>query len=101
VLWCHLGKHRVELLSDLPLTNRSEVGSNDTHKTREFRHMEPRACGVEEFEIKLVLENLCYLLGIPACQTEFRIIEPGKQIIGMALIIVENDVSGLLVRPDM
>lgn len=72
--------------SRVPLAYRVVIAAHDACKAREFRDVKSLAVGIQPFEIECVVKNVGDFGDVAFLETDVGIVDPGKEIVGMAAI---------------
>src|SRR5262249_27620461 len=81
------------------LTDGTEIPTHDPSKTREFGDMKPLPMRVQLFQITGMVKNARYLPNLPLLKTQVRVVDLGKEILGMTTIGFPNTGVGFLQVP--
>ena len=79
-------EHLIIQGSSVPLTNGTEIPTQDPSKAGEFGDMKPFPMGIQLLQIKGMVKNAWNLPDLTLMETQIRIVDLGKEILGMTAI---------------
>src|SRR5262249_30426242 len=89
-------QHLIIQGSGLPLTDGTKIATHDPGKTGQFGDMKPRPMRIQLLEIKGMVKNPWNLPNLALLETQVRIVDLGKEILGMTAIGFPHQGGGVL-----
>ena len=89
-------EHLIIQGSSFPLTDGTKIPTHDPGKAGEFGDMKSLPMGIQLLQVKGLVKNPWNLPDLPLLETQVRIVDLGKEVLGMTAIGVPDTGGGFL-----